>query len=250
MTSYLFDQDIFLRTAHPVALTSTDRLNPDGSGSVNDYTDGSGLARQVKDLLGVSTVIDLGTATGTVPLTMREQGLLAVGLEGSEAAQTRGIGAWTVMPDIVRTCDLGKPFEIVRQDGSPVTFDLVTSGDVLEHIPESDLDCFLDNTLRLMSPSSWQILEFSVAYNPADKYHQLWDSWEDGTRPGDVTWEARLAWVREKVERRFVIDEGMNSHDWDYTRPSAEERRQHMEATGTRIAWNRPVWWLRRRVEE
>ena len=45
-------------------------------------------------------LIDLGTACGKVPLSMRDAGMLSVGLEGSDKGRKADIGCWKLNPDI------------------------------------------------------------------------------------------------------------------------------------------------------
>ena len=68
--NFVFDEDIFLVGDNAVAETSTDRLDKrDWSGAVNDYTDGTGFAAELlREFAPRRSLIDLGTATGTVPL--------------------------------------------------------------------------------------------------------------------------------------------------------------------------------------
>lgn len=245
---FIFDKDIFLLTKYPTARESRDRNNPDGSGSVNDFTDGMGFAVDLMEQFpGRRSLIDLGTATGTVPMTMRKAGMLAVGLEGSEAPKIRGLGCWSEMPGIVRTCDIGKPFQICDADGKLVIFDFVTAWDVIEHIPEGDIRQLLATVETLMGPDSILILEFSLAYNPLDGYHQLWENWENGAYE-DGSWEARDIWFRELVSTHFVIDERLkNLWNWNYCRPNDQERQYSRDNGLEEFPFSRPLWWLRKK---
>ena len=265
---YLFGKDIFLSSDQGVAAFSTDYLDDtDASGSVNDFTNGEPFAR---DLLSVfpsrRSLIDFGTATGHVPLTMRRAGMLAIGLEGSDKPKQRDLGAWGEMPDIVHVCDIGKPFLIQDVEGKGVMFDFVTSWGVFEHVPLPDFDECLKNVLRLMHDNSFGVLNIDLGYNPADDFHMLWRHFEPNCGPEEVP--AKHAFLRDRLSsffdviyatgasekelivipptRDLVGEEKAVIRHWNYCRPTAPER-----ACNERLAIHphsgRSYWWVKKR---
>lgn len=256
-TEYLFDRDIFLKTEHSVATGSLDAEDW-RSGSVNDYTDGTAFALELQSVFpGKRSLIDLGTGTGQVPLTMRRAGMLAVGLEGSDmprsgiiggptegvvggktrAAGMAQLGAWGEMPECVRTCDVGKAFSIVDTDGNPVTFDLITTWGVLEHLPESDIRECLVNVDRLMGADSIGIHAIDFGYNIEDKFHMLWADFQ-----GDMR-----TYLRSLLSEFFVVDEELSaSRDWQYCRPAPHEIEQAL-LEGSHKHSGRCFFWLRKK---
>ena len=190
MKQFLFDKDIFLKTDYSIALDSPDHINPHG-GTRSDFTDGTDFAEYLLDLYPKKkTLIDLGTATGKVPLTMRETGMLSVGLEGSDTSQKKQLSAWREMPDIVRTCDISRPFQIIDENNNPVKFDFVTSWGVFEHIHSDRLGILWNNIVNLMHKKSIGIFNIDLGCN---EFHQS----------GGVPQEE---W-RNKLEEHFKIIE-------------------------------------------
>lgn len=162
-----FDKDIFLKTDFPVAVDSPDHWDIHG-GSCH-YTDGEPFGKYLLQYWPEKkTLIDLGTASGSIPMTMRKVGLLSVGLEGSDAAKKRKIHAWELMPDIVRTCDISRPFEIVDINNKPVKFDYVISYATIEHIQTDRLKVLWQNIRNMMNADTIGIFNIDLGVN---KYH-------------------------------------------------------------------------------
>lgn len=261
---YLFDRDIFLVTQNDVAETSVDRLDSnEASGTTVDFTDGEPFAKEVMEVFpDKRSLIDLGTATGWVPFTARRAGMLAVGLEGSEKPKQKNVGAWAEMPEIVRTCDIGKPFRITNKSGNDVKFDLVTSWGVLEHIPVEDFDRCLENVYGLMHADSLGILNIDLGYNPADNFHMLWAETNDCDGKGqedflfsrlsrrfDVLYATSANLTGSVVlptSRDLVGDETRLVRDWNYCRPTESEKVGNRKL-GAHIHCGRSFWWIKRR---
>lgn len=240
-----FNKDIILQTEHPVALSSTDRLDHihqefNRSGSVHDFTDGSVFANELRGRFpGKNTLLDLGTATGTVPQTMCMSGMEAIGLEGSEAAKDRRLGAWGVCPQILSTCDIGEPFRITKPDGASVVFDFVTSWGVMEHLPEAGLRQCLKNIDAHLAIDGIGILNIDLAYNPDDDFHMLWTNFE-----GDDA--AKIAYLRSIIEEYFDIDQSLENQKWTYCRPTQGER-EGLRQKQLPEDFDRTYWWIRPR---
>ncbi len=244
MGELLFGKDVRIVTQFPVALESRDTEHPEWSGSTHDFTDGTEFALELMQAFpGKRTLLDLGTATGSVPLTMRKAGMLAVGLEGSDIPQETKIGAWKEMPDIVRTCDISKPFEIVSQEnGDPITFDFITAWGVMEHILLKDFCQTLINIQEHMNDESIAILNIDIGYNPADGLHLLWRNWQGGDEL-----QEKLTILRFMLSEFFHIDaEDHAMRDWNYCRPTKAEREAN-ERLGVHKHSGRSFWWLKKK---
>ena len=240
---FLFDKDIFLITAYPIACNSLDYANPNDSGSTHDFTDGTDFALDlIKYFPNKKALLDLGTATGIVPLTMRETGLLAVGLEGSDEPLKRELGAWKVMPDIVRTCDISKPFRIVDREGNRIIFDFIVSWGTLEHIDFRNFTQTLENVYNATDKNSIICLNIDLGYNPSDGFHLLWKDWQ-----GEDEVIEKLKILKFMLTTFFIIDEELQKlTDWHYCRPTKEEIKANLKLSVNKFS-GRSFWWLRKK---
>lgn len=233
MNDIIFDKDIFLETDFPVALDSPDHINPFG-GTQQDFTNGQEFAEYLLKLYpSKRTLIDLGTATGTVPMTMRQAGILAVGLEGSDMSQQKKLGAWGIMPEILKTCDISRPFWIVDDVGELFKFDYVTSWGVFEHIHPERMDMLWENIRNLMHEGSIGIFNIDLGCN---EFHQ------SGGVPKEE-WQRRLEGHFELMREMTFDDEG-NFREHPYCRPSWGER-EYIRREGLRFDSGRTFWWVR-----
>jgi hypothetical protein len=178
---------LHLETEHPIAEGSNDHLVPESTQE--------GIARpnafisHCIDVLGTQRpLLDLGTGAGGLVYEALMQGLLAIGLDGSDHCRRRRIGYWPLLPDNLLTCDATKPFRFVDRTGATLRFGLVTMWEVLEHLPEADLPQVLANIRAHMDQDAWFMGTVSLLeYTGADgtPYHvtlrpRAW--WQDTFR--------------------------------------------------------------------
>jgi len=130
-----------IESKHPVAVSSDDHKHPRGS-IYDNSVHAAFNARTAEYVRGRAPIrlLDLGCAGGGLVRSFLADGHVAIGLEGSDRSQRAKSGEWGTCPLHLFTCDLTKPFRIVDRDGRPLTFDVITSWEVLEHIPEGALD--------------------------------------------------------------------------------------------------------------
>jgi hypothetical protein len=90
--------------------------------------------------------LDLGTGAAGLVFEFAMNGVLAVGVDGSDFCRANRIGYWPLLPNNLFTCDITKPFSFVSRSTQAVTnFDVITMWEVLEHIAEQDLaDLFVN----------------------------------------------------------------------------------------------------------
>lgn len=201
---FIFGKDIFLKTKYPIAFDSPDHLDPEG-GAQSDFTDGSMFADELKEnfLLKIK-LLDLGTAVGTVPLSMRKKGFYAIGLEGSDASKNRKMEGWRTHPGILSTCDISRPFRIENNNSKIVHFDFITAWSVIEHIYPDRLDVLFNNIKNHLEADGYGIFKIDLGNN---KWHQ----------------SINLDWV-SILNSYFVIDYDIEKlRDWNYCRPTKEE---------------------------
>ena len=146
---------IYLETAYPIALTSNDHLTP---GSTTE-----GVVRPtqfVNHCVGVLgrdiRCLDLGTGAAGLIFEYVMNGIVAIGLDGSDHCRKNKIGYWPLLPDNLHTCDVTRPFRFAKADGGgTVHFDVITMWEVLEHIGENDLAPLLQNIAAHLAPAGY-----------------------------------------------------------------------------------------------
>jgi cyclopropane fatty-acyl-phospholipid synthase-like methyltransferase len=157
-------------TNHPVAYASPDHLFPWGTARDNSrnarfnaklYQLFGGLGRQLR-------VLDLGCSGGGFVRDCLNDGCLAVGLEGSDFSLRMSRAEWALLGGkFLFTADITKPFSVkaltADQSEELITFDVITSWDVLEHIAESNLEQLCENLRRNLSSNG--ICIFSISHS-------------------------------------------------------------------------------------
>ncbi len=142
-----------LLTDDPVAVESDDHKQPRGSLYDNHKNNKFneklyGYFQGIKNL----QCLDLGCAGGGFVHSFIRDGHTALGLEGSDISKRLGTGEWGVIPHHLFTCDITKPFTIQSVDGQTADFHCITAWEVLEHIPERELDTLIENIVRHLKP--------------------------------------------------------------------------------------------------
>jgi len=130
-------------TNHPVAVGSLDHLYPEGT--MRDNTSSLPFIMEVEKLFGRPiSYLDLGCAGGQMAVDFHFRGHRAVGLEGSDYGIVHGRPNWVrYHNEVLFTCDLTRPYDIVNEDGDPIVFDLISGWELFEHIETDDLHSFL-----------------------------------------------------------------------------------------------------------
>jgi SAM-dependent methyltransferase len=110
-------------------------------------------------------VLDMGCSGGGFVRDCIDHGCLAVGLEGSDYSKKLSRAEWAVIPQFLFTCDISAPFRIEAHDSDGWVlekFDVITSWEVLEHIPEDCLPILVKNVLAHMSDRAMWITSIST----------------------------------------------------------------------------------------
>lgn len=252
--TFVFGGDVHLRTEHPVAVDSHDDWSPplaDDQPSnyygkplsfMCDHHSGEAFARQLLALRpGRTRLLDLGTATGSVPLTMRGAGMLALGVDGLDVGkrgeiephmlphdEARSRFAWRVAPEIVDCCDITRPFRIEDAAGQVVKFDWIVSTDCFEHLVAESLPVLLDNVDAHLAEDGFGIFEIN-----SGTYHHIHQT----VRP--------VAWWRELFASRFVVDDERMRANFTYVRSKVEGGRL-MYLDGN-VEEFKSLFWVRKR---
>lgn len=232
-----FGRDVFMKTEHPTAVDSKDDWSPEDQSELYhgmplsfmcDFYTGERFAKELFKEFGKSKnkLLDLGTATGSVPLTMRKVGMHALGLDGLDVGKRKKITsdmlplkhpsnegegpcsdrfAWNVAPEIVECCDITQPFRIEDRSGKVVLFDYIYSADCFEHLVTERVSTLVDNVYEHLAPDGYGIFEVNIG--AFAHIHQT-------VQP--------LGWWKDQFARRFIIDEEKSARDYLYTRSKRE----------------------------
>jgi 2-polyprenyl-3-methyl-5-hydroxy-6-metoxy-1,4-benzoquinol methylase len=154
MADLLPSPKVRLFTKHPIALGSDDHQFP--LGAAQDNTRCPRFVRACERLLSRQDspdrplrALDLGCAGGGCVLDFALRGHRAVGLEGSDHPLKSLRAEWRILPKHLFTCDLTEPYEIQESEtGGPMSFNVITAWELLEHIPAERLPTFFANVRK------------------------------------------------------------------------------------------------------
>ncbi len=131
-------------TNYPVAYESEDHLFPHGT--ARDNTKNIVYVRELINRLGHDMkYMDIGCSGGGFVSQFLEEGVFAVGVEGSDYSLKHKRAEWANIPDNLFTGDITKPFHFIDENGENIKFDAISACDVLEHIHKNDLPQLMTN---------------------------------------------------------------------------------------------------------
>jgi len=146
-----------LKTKTPVAIETTDHQLP--RGAIRDSTTHPEFNIALRKLLCGTKfrLLDLGCAGGGLVRSFLQEGVEAIGIEGSDHPRRMGLGEWNRCPLHLFTCDITEPFQLEFSSNEIVHFDVITAWEVLEHIPEERLPGLISNLVRHLRPGGYFI---------------------------------------------------------------------------------------------
>jgi 2-polyprenyl-3-methyl-5-hydroxy-6-metoxy-1,4-benzoquinol methylase len=151
-----------IATDHPVAIHSPDHVMP--WGTARDNSRNQRFNARLITLIANShqSVLDLGCSGGGQVRSFIEQGLLSVGIEGSDYSASRLRAEWLTIPDFLFTADITEPFRL-RTSRYPegLCFGVVTLWEVIEHIGEAGLPKLFSNIDHHLLPGGLVIMSVS-----------------------------------------------------------------------------------------
>jgi SAM-dependent methyltransferase len=151
--------NIVLHTSHPITITSPDHVVPWGTKRDNsrNHRFNKKLYRLFENIHEPLRILDLGCSGGGFVRDCVNDGCLAVGLEGSDYSKKLKRAEWATIPHLLFTCDITQPFQL-NDETTPVTFDVITCWEVLEHIRDEDLPQLCSNVKQhLKSHGIWVV---------------------------------------------------------------------------------------------
>lgn len=172
-----------LVTEHPLAADSLDHRRP--RGTMNDDTHCIEFVKNCEELFSYKrhlAYLDLGCSGGGMVLDFFQNGHEAFGIEGSDYSQQRGRASWGLIPDLLATADITKPFDMLTDDGQPQRFDVISAWEVLEHLPTQDLPQFwlnvqnhlLTDGIFIASVSNVDDVDGNESYHPTIQPREWW----------------------------------------------------------------------------
>lgn len=163
-----------LKTEYPIAFDSHDHVSPDSTteGVVRPTLFVQDCIRVLGDEI---KSLDLGTGAAGIVLEFLMNGIVAVGVDGSDFCRRNKIGYWPLLPRNLFTCDITKPFSFLTTgDQTQIEFDVITMWEVLEHLAAESLEGLFQNITRHLSAQGYFIGSVSlVEYTDAqgNPYH-------------------------------------------------------------------------------
>lgn len=145
-------------TNYPIAYSSPDHLHP--WGTKNDNTRAPFFIHKCETLFPDKSQLrfaDLGCSGGGIVLDAVLRGHIAIGLEGSDYSLKHQRAEWRLLKNCLFTCDIGKPFDILDQDGNPAQFDIVSAWEVFEHIPQDGVPQLMRNIEKMLAPGGYLV---------------------------------------------------------------------------------------------
>jgi 2-polyprenyl-3-methyl-5-hydroxy-6-metoxy-1,4-benzoquinol methylase len=150
-----------LVTDFPIAQDSPDHQVP--WGTAQDNSTNLRFNARLLPLLPVErmSLLDLGCSGGGQVRSFIEQGVLAVGIEGSDYSCRRLRAEWLTIPEFLFTGDITRPFQVQCSSGDVFRFAVVTLWEVIEHIREADLAMLFRNIDAHLLPGGLVIMSVS-----------------------------------------------------------------------------------------
>jgi 2-polyprenyl-3-methyl-5-hydroxy-6-metoxy-1,4-benzoquinol methylase len=145
-------EQVGIVTDHPVAMASDDHLFPRGTAVDNTrYPRFVAACERLRQ--GPLTALDIGCAGGGLVLDFILRGHRAYGVEGSDYSRKAQRAEWRLLGDNLFTADATRPFRLCSPGGEPVLCDVVCAWEVMEHIPEAELEGLFANVAAHLVPA-------------------------------------------------------------------------------------------------
>src|SRR3989338_429256 len=181
----LHNREIKLITDHRIAVESSDHIFPEST--LEGLVRYPRLVKKAKEIFGDNmSFLDIGCGAGALVFDFAIEGVLSIGIDGSDTCLRANNNYWRNLPKNFFTCDVTKKFSYVDSSEKQKKFDLITSWEVLEHIPESGLNQMLKNIQDHLTDDGYfigtcSLLEYSnpktgVIYHVTLKSKEWWSN--------------------------------------------------------------------------
>lgn len=192
---------MWVTTKKPIALDSPDHIHPFGTARDN-YSSPEFNARLYEiysrdELL----VIDLGCAGGGFVKSLVDDGVTAIGIEGSNYSLVNRRAEWATIPDRLFTADITEPFQVFK-GLYPAKFTVITAWEVMEHIQVERLAAVMQNVNQHLLVDGVFFASITTVSGPGSDGFELHQTIEP-----EAWWTeyfSGLGWKRmDKLERFF-----------------------------------------------
>lgn len=142
-------------TSNPIAIDSPDHIYPWGT-RYDNHTNLPFII-EIENYFNNKKIsfLDIGCAGGQFAVDFYNRGHLSVGIEGSDYGVKHGNFNWPQFNNkVLFTCDAAKPYKITNDSDVQIKFDCISSWEVIEHIPENELNQFFTNITNHMHENS------------------------------------------------------------------------------------------------
>lgn len=179
-----------------VAIDSWDHKQP--RGAANDNTRCPWFVSAAETLFNGKAIshLDLGCAGGGLVFDFLLQGHNSIGIEGSDYLKRTKGGHWLIIPEYLFTADITKPFKVNDKNDLCAKFDIITAMEVMEHIPEYDLDQLIENIHSHLSDSGVFCCSIATFPDFDEKTGAVWH----------VTLKEKQWWVQRFEAKGFYVD--------------------------------------------
>src|SRR3990172_8146338 len=157
----------YLKTNYPLALDSYEYRYPMPTMHTKYNSRNSKFNARLPK---TASVLDLGCGGGGFIKDCIDEGRIAIGLEGTDRYQKTAWRDWSIIPDNLFTCDITKPFIIHRGDEKLYQFDVITAWEVMEHIPEPDLEQLFTNVANHLKTDGMFVISIANKKSINPKY--------------------------------------------------------------------------------
>jgi 2-polyprenyl-3-methyl-5-hydroxy-6-metoxy-1,4-benzoquinol methylase len=207
---------ISIITKHPVAADSLDHMYPGATAYDNSIW--PPFNAKVFQHWESPRLLDIGCAGGGLVQSIIADGGFAVGIEGSDYSKRMQRAEWATIPGNLFTADATKPFNL-QEDGKSLKFDIVTSWEFFEHIPEGRINGVLRNVKKHLKPDGGLFLVSISTQTAGISIEQI--NADGFLRPAGIEYHVTLHpgewWLEKLYSQGFQVDTGLTQFfdpDW------------------------------------